>query len=425
MAYPISGTSSMLSKLQYVCRHNSKIIFTAVACLIVLLFILDEELPENGKHYLRPGGSKIKTSSASSNSFLWGGAIRPGYFYPAEAIHGEEFLFAAVTDLDELSKDLQAPKPQFYSILLGGSLQKRNDDKNGGSRTRYEILLNVDATRKLVTKHNEAGRGAEFSELTIYQNRLLTFDDRTGEVFEILNTDNGQDSFVVPRFVVTEGNGETDKGMKWEWSTVKDGEMYIGSMGKEYTNRDGQVMNRNNLWVAVINEYGQIRREDWSSQYNFVRHALNCDFPGYIILEACRWSPILKKWVVLPRRISQEAYDEVKDEQMGGHQLVLVDEAFTTAQVVDIKLESLDPLKGFSTFAFVPNSGDQHVLAIRSVEDNCVDFTPECKQRSFFVVFDIFTGEPLSNEVQYKDLVKFEGVEFVDLNAVPPPPSSQ
>ena len=68
------------------------------------------------------------------------------------------------------------------------------------------------ATRTLKTKHNEAGRGAEFSELTIFEDRLLTFDDRTGDVFEILNKNSGTDSFVAPRYIITEGEGDTDKG---------------------------------------------------------------------------------------------------------------------------------------------------------------------------------------------------------------------
>jgi hypothetical protein len=29
----------------------------------------------------------------------------------------------------------------------------------------------------------------------------------------------------------------TDKGMKHEWATVKDGKMYLGSFGKEFTNK--------------------------------------------------------------------------------------------------------------------------------------------------------------------------------------------
>jgi soluble calcium-activated nucleotidase 1 len=423
MAYPISTTSSMLSKIQYLARKHSSRILAVAACLLVVLFVLEEEVlsssgsSSSGSHYLR-------NSSGGSRTFLWGGAVRPGYFTAADALrsNGSEFLFAAVADLDELSRldPKKQEKPEFYSWLLPGSLRKLSSTGTTGGNRLYEIDLKYDARRKIVTKHNEAGRGAEFSELTLFENRLVTFDDRTGKVFEVLNSADGAESFVVPRFVVSEGDGDTDKGMKWEWSTVKDGELYMGSMGKEYTLPDGTVKNRNNLWIAVINSLGQIRRVDWTQQYSFVRHALKCDFPGYLIIEACRWSSEMKKWVFLPRRISREAYDEVKDEQKGGRELVLVDEGFSFSTVVKLNLDSQDPLKGFSTFAFVPNSGDRHALAIRSVEDNCVNFTPQCEQRSYFVVIDVTTGEQLSDEVKYPGTVKYEGVEFVNLAAKPP-----
>jgi hypothetical protein len=35
-------------------------------------------------------------------------------------------------------------------------------------------------------------------------------------------------------------------------------------------------------------------------------------------------------------------------------------------------------------------------------------------------VIDVQTGEQLSEEVEYPDKVKYEGVEFVDLSAKPP-----
>ena len=93
--------------------------------------------------------------------------------------------------------------------------------------------------------------------MTLYNNRLLTFDDRTGDVFEILNTEHGTGSYVVPRFVITEGDGETDKGMKWEWATTKGNwrYLYMGSMGKEYTHSDGSIANTNNLWVSIYDKH--------------------------------------------------------------------------------------------------------------------------------------------------------------------------
>jgi soluble calcium-activated nucleotidase 1 len=272
----------------------------------------------------------------------------------------------------------------------------------------------------VTTGHNEAGRGGEFSELQIYNNRLLTFDDRTGDVFEILNKPSGKESFVVPRFVITEGDGDTDKGMKWEWATVKNGELYMGSMGKEYTNPDGSVANSNNLWVSVLNSHGEIRRLDWTQKYNFVREQLGATSPGYIINEAVNWSPLLKKWIFAPRRVSSVAYQDVLDEKRGSNKVVLVNEAFTQAQVVEVKMASKDGLHGFSSFAFIPNSNDRHVMALRSVEEDCAgDDLDVCKQRSYIVIFDVTTGEVLMDEVMIDEPMKFEGVEFVNLFTIP------
>jgi soluble calcium-activated nucleotidase 1 len=366
-------------------------------------------------------GSSMLRSSSSNSMMHWGGAVRAGYFSVADSVVSDtEILFAAVTDMDELSRVKDSRKPKFRSIFLPGKLLKKNGN-SAGSKT-YEIVLDDTRKRTLFTQRNEAGRGGEFSELTIYNNRLLTFDDRTGDVFEILNDGSGTGSHVAPRFVITEGSGESDKGMKWEWATVKDDELIMGSTGKEYTRPDGSVVNRNNLWIAGLNSRGELRRTDWTQRYDVVRKALNARLPGYLVIEAVNWSPILKKWVFLPRRISSEMYNENKDERMGGNKLVLVDEHFTSATVVEIKMSSavMDPLKGFSTFAFVPGTGDRHALAARSVEEDCVGGDDQtCKQRSYFMVFDVLTGEVLSKEVQAQDLTKFEGLEFVNMFTVP------
>lgn len=424
IAYPKANTSTMLSKVQFYARRNTKLSLSVAAIVVTVVLVTSSVVQNNesssSMHAARSGVHGLRGASAGSQSLqgvspTWGGAINEGYFVAKDAVlEKNKFRFAAVTDLDKLSRVKDKKIPTFRAELISGILTK--DERTG----RYNLELDEDRKRDLLTKHNEGGRGAEFSELTIYGNRLLTFDDRTGGVFEILNKPDGKDSYVVPRFFITEGNGETDKGMKWEWATVKDGELFLGSMGKEFIRKDGTVKNRNNLWIAVLNGRGEMRRVDWTEQYNVVRKALNAVSPGYMINEAVNWSDKLKKWVFLPRRVSFEMYDESKDEKKGGHQLVLVDEHFTKVEVVDIKTKKHDPLKGFSTFAFVPGSNDEHALAVRSVEENCVGFSDTCSQRSYFFVFNVKTGDVLSNEVKSTEDVKFEGVEFVDIYKVPP-----
>jgi len=356
------------------------------------------------------GGMQLRNSLRGIAPIaFFGGAFSPGYFRLEDSFINENaFHFAAVTDLDQLSRATDQKGLVFRSLLLPGTLER------DPSTQTYSIKFSP--TRTLYSKHNEGGRGMELSELTLYNDRLLTFDDRTGNVYEILSRDGGEDSYVVPRLVITEGQGDTDKGMKWEWATNKGNFLYMGSMGKEYTNPDGSVANTNNLWVVVVSPNGEVRRQDWTAEFNFVREALGASTPGYIINEAILWSEHLKKWIFLPRRISSDAYDENVDERKGGTKLVLVDENFSKATVVDIKFDQQDALRGFSTFAFVPGTQDSHALAIRSVEEDCVGGEEDvCKQRSYFVVFDVQTGDILMNDVQHETPAKFEGVEFVNV----------
>jgi len=386
----------------YLRVYSRAIIATTFFLFFVLVISLDKVQDSMGAGSLLRGSGHPFTH--------WAGAMQKGYFFPGDSIiDANTFRFAAVTDLDQLSAvPGTSSKPKFKSILLPGTIH-HDPDTN-----KYNI--NFEETRTLYSSHNEAGRGMELSELVLYQNRLLSFDDRTGTVFEVLSRNNGQETVVVPRLVITEGDGDTDKGMKWEWSTVKDHNLYIGSMGKEYTKPDGSIANTNNMWISIINSRGEVTRKDWTDKYNFVRAKLGAAAPGYIINEAIMWSSHLKSWIFIPRRISSQQYDEVKDEKMGSNKLVIVNDAFTSATVVDIKFAQVDPLHGFSTFAFVPGSKDRHVLAIRTVEEDCVGGEEDkCKQRTYFCVFDVITGDVLMDEVEYEEKVKFEGVEFVNI----------
>jgi len=375
-----------------------------------------------GSHHrqkLRGGKPILNTLSADGrHRYSFGGASGPGYFLSRDAVlTSNEFLFAAVTDQDKASRDASSTleQPKFQAILLPGILKR---DKDAGT---YSIEFQEERT--ITTKHNEAGRGAEYSDLQIFDNRLMTFDDRTGDVVEILNDKDGGTSSVAPRFVFTEGYGHSDKGMKWEWATVKDGELYMGSIGKELTNKDLTFKSQAGMWIVAMNEIGQTRRVDWTEQYNFVRLQLFADLPGYVVHEAVHWSSHLKKWVFLPRRISQQPYSPKQDETLGSNKVLLVDEEFTTSTTVEIEFEKYkdDGLHGFSAFSFVPNTKDRHVLATRSVEEGCyTSDVNDCKFRTYFCVFDIVTGELLMDEVPYHKELKFEGVEFVDIFTVPP-----
>lgn len=398
--------------MQWYLRQHATAVLATLAFLCFVLIVSSDFLHDSD---LGPGSLRGKLmSTAGSFPYTYGGVLHGGYFsVEGSKVNDNQFRFAAVTDLDQLSLMKDERKMTYRSLLLPGVIT-HNPETN-------KYTMEMEPTRTLKTKHNEAGRGAEFSELTVFDGRLLTFDDRTGDIFEILNSKDGKDSFVAPRYVITEGEGDTDKGMKWEWSTVKDGELWMGSMGKEFTNPDGSVANVNNLWVTVMHKGGGFRRINWTKQFTFVRNALGCPSPGYLIHEAINWSPHMRKWIFAPRRISTEPYNDVLDEKRGSNKILIVDEHFTKAEVVEVKMASKDGLHGFSSFAFIPGTKDRHAIALRSVEEDCAgDDLDVCKQRSYIVIFDVVTGEVLMDEVKIKEDMKFEGIEFVNMYTTPP-----
>mmetsp|Transcript_4707 Transcript_4707/g.6112 ORF Transcript_4707/g.6112 Transcript_4707/m.6112 type:complete len:428 (+) Transcript_4707:622-1905(+) len=413
MAYPKSNTATYLAKCQFFARQHSRPVIGTVLILAFILTMVSDNLRDWRNKSTIVLRKNVGAFTHPSGTSTWGGAVHDGYFANPSTLVPENgsFPFVAVTDLDQLSK-VDVDKPKWRSVMAPGRITSTKDGK---------YTIEFEKKRELVTNHNEAGRGAEFSELSIFNKRLLTFDDRTGDVFEILNTNEGQDSYVVPRFIITEGSGETDKGMKWEWSTVKGGELYMGSMGKAYTREDGSIVNTHNLWIAVLNGRGELRRENWADKYEVVRKALHATDPGYIIVEAVNWSDHLNKWVFMPRRISSDKYNENFDEKKGGTKIVLVDPDFSNTQVLTVTGMTVDPLRGFSSFAFVPGTKDEKLMAIRSVEEDCVGGDGQvCKQRSYLLIIETLTGKVVSDEVKFEEDLKFEGLEFVDINTKPP-----
>ena len=88
----------------------------------------------------------------------------------------------------------------FTSVLLPGILSRIPADGT--------YFLRFETSGWLVSKYNEAERGVVLSELTLFQSQLLSFDDRTGTVFDLANSLNdGSEFFVLPRLVITEVDG--------------------------------------------------------------------------------------------------------------------------------------------------------------------------------------------------------------------------
>lgn len=300
------------------------------------------------------------------------------------------YQITIIADLDKKSK-VDGKKLSWHSLMKKGELRYDQNTKT------YSISWLED--QELFTQHGEAGRGMELSELIWFNGKLYAMDDRSGIVFEILLNKS-----VAPRFILPEGDGNTDKGMKIEWATVKDDHLYIGSFGKEYTNSEGKIVNQNNMWVATINKEGKVQFHDWSNIYNKLRNATGTPYPGYMIHEAVCWSEVHKEWFILPRRVSPEPYDDVKDEKKGSNTLIRANEDFSDIKVSHVT--PLTPTRGFSSFKFLPNSNDNIIVALKSEENDELH-----SQNAFITVFNI-DGTVLLPETEIPGGHKYEGLEF-------------
>jgi len=238
--------------------------------------------------------------------------------------------------------------------------------------------------------------GMELSELIVFNGKLYALDDRTGIIYEIIG------NRVVPWVVLADGNGQVSKGFKAEWATVKDQTLYVGGLGKEFTNNKGDILNYDPQWIKTVSVTGEVQHTNWREKYLALRESIGIKYPGYMIHESCAWSSIHKKWFFLPRRSSKLSYRDDTDELMGTNLLITSDNVFKNVQVSHIG--EVIPSHGFSSFKFLPGSDDGVIVAIKSEE-------VKGATASYITAFTV-QGKILLPETKIAD-VKYEGFEFV------------
>ncbi|XP_022916990.2 soluble calcium-activated nucleotidase 1 [Onthophagus taurus] len=299
------------------------------------------------------------------------------------------FRIGIIADLDTKSKS-DKEKFTWYSYLKKGYLSY--------SPNKSIVTVSWDRQNPVRVDTNFAlkDRGMELSELVVFNGKLLSFDDRTGMIFEIF-----QDK-ATPWVLLLDGDGKSTKGFKSEWATVKDDYLYIGSMGKEWTTASGDFQSYNPQFIKKVSTKGEITHLRWVNEYNKLRESLNIYWPGYMIHESGVWSEIHKSWFFLPRRCSKEKYNETLDEHRGCSVLLIADENFHQIQVIN--LPNSHPTRGFSSFKFIPTSKDDVIVALRTEELNGNTAT-------YITAFKI-NGEILLPDQLISDL-KYEGFEFI------------
>ncbi|XP_057651713.1 soluble calcium-activated nucleotidase 1 [Diorhabda carinulata] len=332
------------------------------------------------------------TTRSTSNYY-----IRSNYNYtypitrPIKTSTMHIFKIGVIADLDQNSRS-DKEKNTWYSYLKTGYLSY--------NLQTHRIIINWDQKEPIVltTSYALNGRGLELSELLTFDGRLLTFDDRTGIVFELINNNKN----IIPWLILMDGNGKSLKGFKSEWATVKDEVLHIGSIGKEWTTATGEFVNNDPQFIKTITKEGYVKHINWVDQYNKLRSIIGISWPGYMIHESALWSDVHQQWFFLPRRCSKEPYNESLDEHRGCSVLLRVDPEFHNINVIEIG--NAKPTRGFSSFKFIPTSNDEVIIALRTEELNGNTAT-------YITAFTI-DGKILLEDEHIAD-DKYEGLEFI------------
>jgi soluble calcium-activated nucleotidase 1 len=324
------------------------------------------------------------------------------------------FKLMFIADQDEASRiDADQPWTTKWETRLGAGVLTYHGAKGDAS---YSLTCGPENVL-FTTRGDKSGRGAEYSALELFDGRLLTMCDRTGNCDEIFITEEGtldiqplrDSSGNEVRFLL--GDGKKDKALKVEWATQKDGKLFVGSTGKERTDDDGNVVHEGEMWCKWLSpETYEIEHVDTRGMYNTLRKAAVCEHgAGYMIHEGGRWSDVHGKWLFMPRKLSRELYDEVKDASKCVNLMLSLPSAAAEDGSDVAMQEYLDflALRGCSDFIYVPGTNDCHVFVTRTEE------TLEGDLSTYASVVDL-QGNVLMAEFKFGIERKFEGVSVVN-----------
>ncbi|SPP88398.1 soluble calcium-activated nucleotidase 1 [Drosophila guanche] len=375
--------------------HFALLVVCVVALVLLFYFARQGSRSSSDGYWLRKSIVEAKS--------LDGRAVMEAYNFtypltPPLGLRGGviNYRIAMIADLDKSSKIAKADGSSTWRSYL-----KKGYLTFTVSKPEIQISWDDEAPTALESAFSLKGRGMELSELVTFNGRLLSFDDRTGLVYEIVGDKP------IPWVILLDGDGHSAKGFKSEWATVKQQTLYVGSMGKEWTTGMGDFENNNPMYVKAISASGAVRSLNWVDNYKQLRQqSLQISWPGYMIHESGAWSDQKQRWFFLPRRCSKEKYNETKDEHMGCNVLVSADENFNSIQTIRLDPENTAPTHGFSSFKFLPGTDDSIIIAIKSEELNG-------KTSTFITAFDVASGKTLLPEARIETDYKYEGFEFI------------
>uniref|UniRef100_A0A915DZG3 Apyrase n=1 Tax=Ditylenchus dipsaci TaxID=166011 RepID=A0A915DZG3_9BILA len=263
-------------------------------------------------------------------------------------------------------------------------------------------------------KYDKATSKAEFqikmADPIVYEGKMVC--DRTGTLYWM----HGRKP--VPWVVYADGNGTSEKPFKTEWMLIKDGKLMTGGYGREWAEDDGSIdpmSGYNALYIKVINKHGEVKHVNWKRKFHILRSKIGISADpntGYLVHESAQWSKIHKKYFFLPRKISHEAFKESVDERSCGKMMFTANSSFTMITKTDINTDNRpvaeqDFTRGFSAFQFMPETNDEVIVALKTVE---IKNQP---METYITIFNI-NGKVHLPEMKLDGDFKYEGIEFID-----------
>lgn len=321
----------------------------------------------------------------------------------------------------------------FYMPL---DISSKGEYMSGDSSINWldELELTGRGHFELEGKSSEhfGGRGMELSELEWFFGHLLTPDDHTGMLLEIMSPRGmldsttheefyGSPSKVPPstfhRALLHDGAGDDPNAyFKSEWMVVKNDHLIIGGHGKAFTDPlDGSRIKSNSpKWIKVIKKDFQVSHINWTAQYDAIANAAGVPFPGYLMHEAVLWSHDRREWIFLPRRRSVNPFEPKENEMKGWNGVIVASENFENISTILIEgLQDSSGLRGFSSAKFVPGTNERLIAAIRTIEiDPVAPISVARATETFFSVFDLTSGKMIYEE-EYASDKKYEGLVFL------------
>ncbi|VDO55010.1 unnamed protein product [Haemonchus placei] len=149
-----------------------------------------------------------------------------------------------------------------------------------------------------------------------------------------------------------------------------------------------RAITRQGLLKLDIHPKPHVTNKNWIGIYNKMK-------ASYLTHEAVQWSARRGRWFFLPRKASNTPYNETVDEKSSTN----LDrfEYKTVGKVV--------PERGYSAFAFIPDTNDDLIVALKSKEVG--DSTA-----TYITVFNI-EGQVILQDEELSGDYKFEGLYFL------------